>query len=98
MEKVQKILEKIEEYLNICNYKNKGLNLIFEGACVPLTVIERLKANPENKIIFLGKPSLTPQEFFDEIRKTPEYKGKKIRVEKSGGRYFVICGKEIKVM
>lgn len=36
-------------------------------------------------------------EFFDEIRKTPEYKGKKIRVEKAGETYFVICGKEIKV-
>lgn len=58
----------IEEYLNVCSYKNFKLHRIFEGACMPISVIERFKANPENKVIFLGKPNLTPQEFFDEIR------------------------------
>ena len=59
----------IEQYLDNVAYKSWDINFIFEGAQLPLTVIERLKQNPQNKIIFLGKPNLSPQEFFDEIRK-----------------------------
>lgn len=59
----------IEEYLNICTHKSCGINYIFEGATLPMEAIERLNSNPNNQIIFLGKPNISPQDFFDEIRK-----------------------------
>lgn len=59
----------IEVYFDHCTYKSGLINHIFEGAALPNAVLERLKANPNNKIIFIGKPNLKPQEFFDEIRK-----------------------------
>ncbi len=37
-------------------------------------------------------------EFFDEIRKTDRYKGKKIKVEKSDNKFFVICGNNVEVI
>ena len=36
---------------------------------MPITFIERLKNKPNNKVIFLGKPNLLPEDFFNEIRK-----------------------------
>lgn len=59
----------IEQYLDNVSYKSWDINFIFEGARLPYTVIERLKQNPQNKIIFLGKPNIKPKDFFDEIRK-----------------------------
>ena len=59
----------VETYLDNCTYKSGGINYILEGAAFPEKVIERLNANPNNKVIFLGKPNLSPQEFFEEIRK-----------------------------
>ena len=34
-------------------------------------------------------------EFFDRVRKEEKYAGKKIRVEKAGGVYFIICSNEV---
>jgi len=59
----------IEEYLDSCSYKTSGINFVFEGASLPITFIERLKKKPNNKVIFLGKPNLLPEDFFNEIRK-----------------------------
>lgn len=59
----------IEEYFANCIYKSAGVNIIFEGAILPKEVILRLKSNPNNKVIFLGKPNISAQDFFDEIRK-----------------------------
>ena len=59
----------VEEYFSNCIYKGGGVNYIFEGSVPPEAVIKRLNSNPNNKVIFLGKPNISPQEFFDEIRK-----------------------------
>ncbi len=61
----------IEEYFNNCIYKdnNVGLYYVLEGADLPKESILRLNKLNNTKVIFLGKTKISPQEFFDEIRK-----------------------------
>ena len=66
-----KFTQFLEVYFDNCIYKDNdcGIYYVFEGADLPKETILRLKQMKNTKIIFLGKTQLTPQEFFDEIRK-----------------------------
>ncbi len=61
----------IESYFDNCIYKDNdcGLYYILEGADLPKETILRLKDFKNTKVIFLGKTQITPQSFFEEIRK-----------------------------
>ncbi len=61
----------VEAYFNNCIYKDNdcGIYYVLEGADLPKETILRLKEMKNTKVIFLGKTKITPQEFFDEIRK-----------------------------
>jgi len=61
----------IEEYFENCIYKDNdcGIYYVLEGADLPKETILRLNKLKNTKVIFLGKTKLTPQEFFEEIRK-----------------------------
>lgn len=61
----------VETYFDNCIYKdnNCGIYYVLEGADLPKETILRLKQFKNTKVIFLGKPQLSPQDFFDEIRK-----------------------------
>ncbi len=54
-----------------------------------------LKNNLKASLPVFLKDEESTFEVFDKIRKTEKYKGKKIRVEKSGGKFFVICANEV---
>lgn len=61
----------VENYFDNCIYKDNdcGINYVLEGADLPREVILRLGKMKRTKVIFLGKTKISPQEFFDEIRK-----------------------------
>ena len=69
--KENKFTQFLEEYFDNCIYKdnNCGLYYVLEGADLPKETILRLKEFANTKVIFLGKTQLSPQEYFDEIRK-----------------------------
>ena len=61
----------IESYFDNCIYKDNGCGIFYvlEGADLPKETILRLKEFKNTKVIFLGKTQITPQSFFEEIRK-----------------------------
>lgn len=69
--KESKFTQFVEAYFGNCIHKDNacGINYVLEGADLPKETILRLKNMKNTKVIFLGKTQISPQEFFEEIRK-----------------------------
>ena len=61
----------LETYFDNCIYKDNsnGLYYVLEGADIPKDCILRFKNKPNTLIIYLGKSSISADDFFEEIRK-----------------------------
>lgn len=60
----------LETYFDNCTYKDNsnGLYYVLEGADLPKECILRLKNKPNTLVIYLGKSSISADDFFKEIR------------------------------